>query len=293
MEKKKSSLISVVALILLVLAGTWFREHDGAKDGLEKAAGELAEKVRSAREREAGDPSPVSGQLLGLEIPYLPEAEDNEIIEHMGFTLSYNPSRRIPNWVAYELLDSELYGDFERADEFKPDPSFKGRQAYDSDYRGSGWDRGHMAPSADMKWSSQVQEECFYLTNICPQNHNLNAGVWNDLEKRVRAEARYYKRLWVVCGPVVGRNKHGSIGQNKVTVPDGFFKALLTRRAEGDYISIGFYFPNEAGREPLSSYAMSVNDLEELVGMDLFYHLDPAVQESVESVFNPSDWKIR
>ena len=293
MEKKKSSLISVVALILLILAGTWFREHDGAKDGLEKAAGELAEKVRSAREREAGDPSPVSGQLLGLEIPYLPEIEDNEIIEHMGFTLSYNPSRRIPNWVAYELLDSELYGDFERADEFKPDPSFKGRQAYDSDYRGSGWDRGHMAPSADMKWSSQVQEECFYLTNICPQNHNLNAGVWNDLEKRVRAEARYYKKVWVVCGPVVGRNKYGSVGQNKVTVPDGFFKALLTRRAEGDYISIGFYFPNEAGREPLSSYAMSVNDLEELVGMDLFYHLDPAVQESVESVFNPSDWKIR
>lgn len=301
MQKKKTPLLSVAALILLILAGTWYREHDGAKDGLEKAAGEWAEKVRIARDGKTDalprqgtdDPSQDSRQHKGLEIPYLLDTENNTIIEHMGFTLSYNERRRIPNWVAYELLDSELYGDFERTDSFRPDPSFKGRQAYDSDYRGSGWDRGHMAPSADMKWSSQVQEECFYLTNICPQNHNLNAGVWNDLEKRVRAEARYYKTLWVVCGPVVDRNRYGTIGDNQVTVPDGFFKALLARRRDGEYISIGFYFPNEAGRGPLSGYAMSVNDLEERIGMDLFYNLDPDVQEEVEGVFNPADWKIR
>lgn len=288
MNKKKSSVASAVLLILLLLLGTWYREHDGAKDGLEQAASELAEQIRI----DDVTVDPVSKQLRGLEIPYYLATEDNTIVEHMGYTLSYNHSRRIPNWVAYELLDSELYGDFDRAEEFKPDPAIKGRQAYDSDYRGSGWDRGHMAPSGDMKWSSQVQKECFYLSNICPQNHNLNSGVWNDLEKQVRYEARYYKKLWVVCGPVVERNRYGTIGSNKVVVPDGFFKALLAQRRNGKYVSIGFYFPNESGTAPLASYAMSVDELEDLVGMDLFYNLDDNVQDGVEAVFDPADWKI-
>lgn len=289
MEKKKSSIAAFVLLLVLVLAGTWYREHDGARDGLELTASGIAENVRNAREGQED----VSKQLRGLEIPYLLDKENNQIVEHMGYTLSYNEEMRIPNWVAYELLDSELYGDFDRREEFKPDPSVRGRQAYDSDYRGSGWDRGHMAPSGDMKWSSQVQKECFYLTNICPQNHNLNSGVWNDLEKQVRYEARYYKRIWVVCGPVVGRNLYGTIGDNQVVIPDGFFKALLARRKNGNYVSIGFYFPNESGTQALSEYAMSVDDLEDLVGMDLFYNLDDHVQDDVEAVFNPSDWKIR
>ena len=163
----------------------------------------------------------------GLEIPYM--YGDNTVFEHMGYTLSYTEKWRIPNWVAWELLSSELYGDFDRAEKFGPDPSWKGRQAYDRDYVGSGWDRGHMAPSGDMKWSSQTMKECFYLTNICPQNHNLNSGVWNDLEKQTRKEAKYYGRVWICCGPIVDRGK-GTIGSNKVMIPDGFFKALLAQK---------------------------------------------------------------
>ena len=234
----------------------------------------------------------VSRQLRGLEIPYLLDDKNNTIVEHMGYTLSYNSRDRIPNWVAYELQDSELYGDFERAEKFTPDPDVKGRQAYDRDYIGSGWDRGHMAPSGDMKWSSQTMRECFYLTNVCPQNRNLNSGLWNDLEKQVRYEARYYKKIWIVAGPILGRNLYGTIGENKVKVPDAFFKALLARKKNGTYTAIGFIFPNESGGTVVRDYAMSVDDLEQELGMDLFYNLPDNVQESVEAVFDLHDWRL-
>lgn len=229
-------------------------------------------------------------QLESLEIPFM--AADEVVVEHMAYTVSYNNDYRIPNWVAYELLDSELYGDLPRADEFLPDPLIRGRQAYNSDYIGSGWDRGHLAPAADMKWSSQAMLESFYLSNICPQNHNLNSGLWNDLEQQVRKEARYYGKVWVVCGPIVDEGRHGTIGDNRVQVPDSFFKALLTINKKGEYISIAFVFPNQSGHKALSSYAMSVNELENLTGMDFFYNLDPAIQESIEDEYDPWDWRI-
>lgn len=230
--------------------------------------------------------------LIGLEIPFM--ADDSNVIEHMGYTVSYNSDYRIPNWVAYELQDAELYGDLDRAEKFSPDPLQKGRQAYDSDYVGSGYDRGHMAPAGDMKWSTQAMEESFYLTNVCPQNHNLNAGVWNDLEKKVRQEARYYGKLWVVCGPIVGSNRYGTVGRNKVVVPDSFFKALLAQNKDGKYVSVAFVFPNEAGDNGLASYAMSVNELEKMTGMDFFYNLDQKVQEKAEDSYDLwTDWRIR
>lgn len=237
------------------------------------------------------DTNVISQDLIGLEIPFM--ADDRTVIEHMGYTVSYNEEYRIPNWVAYELQDSELYGDLDRAEKFSPDPDFKGRQAYDSDYSGSGWDRGHMAPAGDMKWSSQAMAESFYLTNVCPQNHNLNAGVWNDLEKQVRREAKYYGKVWVVSGPIVGSNRYGTIGKNKVMVPDSFFKALLAVNREGKYVSAGFIFPNEAGDNGMASYAMTVNELEKEIGMDLFYNLDQDIQEKVEDRIDLwNDWRI-
>jgi len=229
----------------------------------------------------------------GLEIPYMVGSNSSTIVEHMGYTVSYNSEYRLPNWVAYELQDSELYGDFERLEKFTPDPAIKGRQAYERDYLGSGWDRGHMAPSGDMKWSSQAMKECFYLTNVCPQNHNLNEGLWNDLEKQIRYEARYYGRVWIVCGPYVDRGL-GTIGEDNVMIPDGFFKALLTKKQDGTYASVGFYFPNRAGSGKLMKYAMTVNELEEMIGMDFFYTLDDSIQEEVESTYDLwHDWRIK
>lgn len=233
--------------------------------------------------------------LSRIEIPYRLEDSDAEIIEHMGYTLSHNNAYRVPNWVAYELLETEVITGYRsREDEFTPDPHVKGRQAYDRDYVGSGYDRGHMAPAADMRWSSQTMKECFYLSNVCPQNHNLNSGAWNDLEKQVRYEARYYKSVWVVCGPIFEYNNPKHIGSNHVMVPDAFFKALLAKRKDGSYAAIGFVFPNKACERNLTLYAMTVDELESKLGMDLFYNLDEKAQDKAEAVMDPyGDWRIK
>ena len=109
-----------------------------------------------------------------------------QIIEHIGYKVSYNQTWCIPNWVAYELTKIEVEGQFPRRGSFCPDPYVKGYSAETSDYSNSGYDRGHMAPAADMKWSEKVMLESFYLTNICPQNKNLNSGLWLALEERAR-----------------------------------------------------------------------------------------------------------
>ncbi len=281
MDKKTS----IIILVILAALGTAYHFLWSGNDGPEAEPQGLVE------------PDPAGGvdAMSRLEIPYRLEDSESEIIEHMGYTLSYNNDLRVPNWVAYELLESEVITAYRsREDEFTPDPLVKGRQAYDRDYVGSGYDRGHMAPAADMRWSSQTMKECFYLSNVCPQNHNLNSGAWNDLEKQVRYEARYYKSVWVVCGPIFEYNSPKHIGKNHVAVPDSFFKALLARRKDGSYASIGFIFPNKACERNLTHYAMTVDELESKLGMDLFYNLDDRAQDRAEAEMDPyGDWRIR
>lgn len=256
-----------------------------------------AEEPLSEMDSLAADPASHVDLMSRIEIPFRLEDSKEDIVEHMGYTLSYNSGYRIPNWVAYELLSTELVtGNRSREDKFTPDPSIKGRQAYDRDYSGSGYDRGHMAPAADMKWSSQAMKESFYLSNVCPQLHGLNAGAWNDLEQQVRYEAKYYGSVWVVCGPLFDTaTPRNHIGENHVMVPDSFFKALLARKKDGTgYVAIGFIFPNENCTRNLTLYAMTVDELEARTGMDFFHNLETSAQEAAESVMDPfKDWRIK
>ena len=282
----------VLGLLALVALGWYFGQDSGSRTDDKGDSGKGL--LENGNPREA-DFYPSDKTLSSLEIPYRLDDNRATLIEHMGHTLSYNEEDRIPNWVAWELRATELHGNLDRREKFTPDPAVKGRQAYDSDYKGSGWDRGHMAPSGDMKWSSQALEECYYLTNICPQNHGLNAGLWNDLEMQTRYEAKYYGTVWVVCGPVPDEIGKGVIGRNNVKVPASFFKALLARRKDGSYASVGFIFPNEpTGKKAVSDFAMSVDDLEKRIGMDLYYNLYEKYQAPAEASYNLyGDWRIK
>lgn len=287
-QLKKKSILVLVALALL---GTAYHFLWSDPDGDAKAQG-----LMEVPAGESVEPESFGKDVLSrLEIPYRLEDNEANIIEHMGYTLSYNNDFRVPNWVAYELLESEINTGFRaRENKFEPDPMIKGRQAYDKDYVGSGYDRGHMAPAADMRWSSQTMKESFYLSNTCPQNHNLNAGAWNDLEKQVRHEVRYYKTIWVVCGPIFENTYPRHIGGNHVAVPDAFFKALLARRKDGSYAAIGFVFPNKACERNLILYSMTVDELEAKIGIDLFYNLDAKLQDKAEASADPyGDWRIK
>ena len=230
----------------------------------------------------------------GLEMLELPEfSGDDLIIRHDGFVLSYDADARIPKWVAYELTAAETNGNAER-DElvFKMDPSYSRTQAMREDYSDSVWTKGHMACAGDFKWDSDAMAETFYLTNICPQDEELNKGDWNYLERQVRAWARKYGFVWVVCGPIVGKNRYGTIGEREVVVPDAFFKAVLSPGKNG-YQSIAFVMGNDAKRYFLDKCSMSVNELEKRTGFDFFPALPDDIEESVESQYCPADWGIR
>ena len=228
---------------------------------------------------------------LDKKLMELPAINKNDVIlVYNGFVVNYNTRRLIPNWVAYELTAEEVAGEVPRARSFGMDIDYKERQAMREDYSNTGWDKGHMAPSADMKWSQTAMYESFYLTNVCPQDHDLNGKDWQTLEKYVRTWAERYGHVWVVCGPYVTNNKYGTIGENRVTIPDGFFKAVL--RQEGrNWYSIAFVFENDNHKQAVKDAVVSVNEVEQLIGYDLFANLKDRIEETIESQKNWIDWK--
>ena len=223
-----------------------------------------------------------------MELPAIKSSD--VVLVYNGFVVNYNTKRLIPNWVAYELTAEEVAGDVPRAKGFSMDLDYKDRQAMREDYSNTGWDKGHMAPAGDMKWSQTAMTESFYLTNICPQNHDLNGKDWHTLEKYVRDWAVKYGSVWVVCGPYVYANTYGAIGDRKVVVPDGFFKAVLRKEGK-NYKAIAFVFDNNSNRQPVKDAVVSVNDIEALVGYDLFTNLDDKIEEAVEAQAAWDEWK--
>ena len=116
------------------------------------------------------------------EIPKLKAKRSEQVIRHEGYTVSYNSDYKIANWVAYELTAEEAKSKkTERSNKFVPDPMVKGATATNEDYTRTGYDRGHMAPAGDMKWSAKAMRESFYFSNICPQKPALNRGIWKEL----------------------------------------------------------------------------------------------------------------
>ena len=272
--KKSTSYAS--AALLVVLCALWLvQEETGCLSRLLPGQG--------------GWQDPVEEGLMEL-----PAVNDDDIIlSHNGFVISYNADARIPEWVAYELTDEETRGDLDRDEYvFQMDPSYNRTQAMREDYADYNWSRGHMAPAADFEWDAGAMGETFFLTNICPQNRELNKNDWNYLEKQVRKWAREFGKVWVVTGPYIGSNRYGTIGERNVTVPDSFFKAVLAWK-NGRYHSIAFMMDNDDKRYWLDDCAMTVNGLEEITGLDFFPGLPDEVEDSVESDFTLSFWSIK
>ncbi len=148
-----------------------------------------------------------------------------------------------------------------------------------------------MAPAADMKWSEQAMRESFYMTNICPQLHNLNAGDWKDLEELARDLAQQYGSIYITCGPIVEAN-YQTIGKNhSIAVPSAFYKVFLRKTHKG-WTSIGFIMPNQAGNRPLMTYMLTVDEVEEQTGIDFFYNLPDSIESQVESTYSVADWSL-
>lgn len=229
-----------------------------------------------------------------LEYAKIPNGRKEQIIVHTGFTVSYNSEWNIPNWVAYEFSEEETHGDQERCTSFTPDPMVKGDPVQHYDYSNSGYDRGHMAPAADMRWSVESMTESFYTTNICPQNHNLNSKSWNNLEQHVRYLASRSECIYVCTGPIV-ENTDQTIGRDrKIVVPQAFFKVLL-RQDKGEWKAIGFVMENksEGTKLGIAHFARTIDEIEQQTGIDFFYNLPDSVENDIEAGYDLRDWRLQ
>lgn len=226
------------------------------------------------------------------EIPHLKEKRQEQVIKHEGYTVSYNSEYRIANWVAYELTATEAKSKkTERSNKFVSDPQVKGATAMNEDYTRSGYDRGHLAPAGDMKWSAKAMRESFYLSNICPQKPKLNRGIWKDLEEQCRLWALDNGSLLIVTGPVItGDMKR--LGKNKVAIPKSFYKVLCYYTEKG-YKGIGFLFENrDYKNNSLKSMVIPIDSVEKVTGIDFFPSIPDDQEKEMEATVDWSSWSF-
>lgn len=222
---------------------------------------------------------------LALEVPRTGENVSERVLTKQNYTLSFNKKNNIPNWVAWQITADELIERESRTNDFQPDPELDSRRAVTTyDYVGSGYDRGHMCPAADNRYHWKAMRECFYMTNMCPQHHHLNAGLWNDLEQQCRRMVNERNSLYVVCGPIMYENVAPRyIGEkNKVRVPDAFFKVILSGMEQDRPKGMAYVFANDVTTGSLRNYACSIDEVEEITGFDFFHLLPDDVEKEVE-----------
>ncbi|MCQ2285433.1 MAG: DNA/RNA non-specific endonuclease [Bacteroidales bacterium] len=215
-----------------------------------------------------------------LEIPS--KCGENQIVKHFAYTLSYNEIHEQADWVAYVLTCSQLSDKVtSRSDNFRVDPKVKTGSADLADYKGSGYDRGHLAPAADMAWSLRAMDESFFFSNMSPQTPSFNRGIWKHLEELMRTWANFYDTIFIATGPVL-KEGLSTIGENRVSIPEYYYKVVL-RCSPTDTLGIGFLLPNAASQMPLKSFAVSIDSVEKITGIDFFPSLSDEVEKETES----------
>ena len=212
-----------------------------------------------------------------------------QILYRKSYVVSYNRETKCPNWAFWELTREHADGDVKRPDyAFHEDMEVKAPRADAADYRGCGYDRGHMCPAGDNKWDREAMYETFLMTNICPQNQQLNSGLWNQIEQQCRYWAKKHGRLYVACGPLFLKGDHHTIGPNRVMVPDAFFKVVLC--LEGTPKGIAFICRNTEGDRPRDYYVNTIRDVERVTGYTFFPNLTDAAMRRVKEEADLEMW---
>ncbi|MBL7829202.1 MAG: DNA/RNA non-specific endonuclease [Saprospiraceae bacterium] len=271
--------------VFAVLAGLafWLFNHFGGK----KTDTPIDEKPPIEIPDSSDKPAtPVSESQVPQSI--LPKSS-GELVEHTWFSLAYNEDHEQAEWVAYELTRTRLNENWaERPNTFRPDAAVRTESATPRDYSGSGFDKGHLCPAADMAFDATAIDETFFMSNISPQQPAFNMGIWRELEELTRDWARKFKKLYVVTGPVFSGNAQ-QIGFSKVSVPSGFYKVLL---APDQLKTIAFVLPNSMSDKPVMSYACNIDRVEKSTGIDFFPNILNGLNEELEASLDPEAWPV-
>lgn len=207
-------------------------------------------------------------------------------VAYGGVAVWFDSAHHVPACVTYELTESELEGTSARTNEFAPDTHVKGCPLPQA-YAQTGLHRGHMAPAGDMVWSETAMHQSFLMTNVCPQHRSLNEGGWARLEEKCREWVRRDSALIIATGPVLeaGLDTMAS----GVVVPKRYYKVVLAH-CVSPMRAVAFIYNNGPCNGPLSRYAVSVDEVERLTGIDFFAALPPDVQQRMESACNLQVW---
>ena len=209
-----------------------------------------------------------------------------QVVSHEGYVLAYDECHEQARWVAYMLTRERVNGQVPRGKDFEIDTMVETGCATLEDYRGSGYDRGHLAPAADMKWGKQVMRESFLMSNMSPQRRSFNDGIWKVMEEQVRAWALEYDTLYVVTGPVLEYDLE-TIGYNGVSVPEYFYKVVLDpKRNKG----IGLLTEHRNSKRPPKDFAVTIDKVEEVTGLDFFPGLEGEADVESDNCFECWKW---
>lgn len=243
----------------------------------------------------------------GLEFPLCAGTtdfhDDHQIRDFDFYSICYRETYEQAEWSAYRLTREQLVKNASRSDDFRPDPEIKTGSAALSDYKGSGYDRGHLSPAADFSFSEKAMSDTFYLSNMSPQTAGLNRGLWKDLEAKVRNWADRYGRIYVISGPVLNKaaSEFPSIGKNQVAVPEAYYKILLvpvyldkedmeSPDTAFSLETIAFIMQNQKLSGSIFDYATSVREIEAMTNLNFFDKLNEEIQDKIETEYHLEVW---
>ena len=312
-RKKSSNKLLKTVILLILFIGIWFvYNHTDIPTRIQNALRpHKPSTVQTVPEPEITPPNPQQGVLPPPEpvvtppgtkaVTYtirnpqfdnlsygVPGAADT-IIEREGYALGYIEKHEQPAWVQYIMTADEVSRRAaKRGDDFRPDPEVPTGSATPQDYTRSGYDRGHLAPAADMSFSVKTMSESFFMSNMSPQAPQFNRGIWSKLEKQVRHFATKEKRIVVVTGPILPAEKTITIGANKVTVPQYYYKVIYDTTPPEKMI--GFVLPNKGSSADLRTFVVTVDRVEDLTGLDFFSTVPKEKQEQLERTITVENW---
>lgn len=247
------------------------------------AASDSFEEVQSNESHEVWSTLPDVGY------PIISDTIPSILLKRFCYSVSYNSNTRQPNWVMWQLTAEHTDGIYGRINTFFEDEEIPVPRATLNDYRGSGWSRGHMCPAGDNKWDKKAMYDTFLLTNVCPQNANLNSGVWNRIEMDCRKWAKKYGSIYIICGPIFFKSQeHERIGPNRIPVPEAFFKVILC--LEGTPKGIGFICRNTDGNRKKDFYVNSIRQVERITGYQFFPNLEDSVKSQIYDMDDITIW---
>lgn len=230
--------------------------------------------------------------LADIGFPNMADTIPNILLRRYCFTASYNKETLQPNWVMWQLTEEHV---MKRKDgvwnEYREDLELPSTiRSTLEDYASSGYDRGHMCPGGDCNWDDEGRDETFLLSNMCPQNSNLNRGDWKEIEMACRKWAQQYGSIYIVCGPIFFKSQeHERIGPNQMPVPEAFFKEVLCSEPSNPK-GIGFICRNTDGNRKKDFYVNSIRQVERVTGYKFFPNLDDSVKSVVYDMDNINEW---